>query len=69
VKYDDAIYPGEVTRVVGSEHEVSVMVKAGNFWKWPNTPDKIFYKHDAIVQVISALDVAGSRGQFKFNDI
>ena len=41
------------------------MIRAGNLWIWPSTPDKVFYELGDIVQVISPPEVAGSRGQFR----
>ena len=41
------------------------MIRTGNLWKWPSTPDKLFYELGDIVQVISPPEVAGSRGQFR----
>ena len=29
------------------------MIMTGNLWKWPITPDKVFYELGDIVQVIS----------------
>ena len=45
--------------------KVSVMIRTGNLWTWPCTPDKVFYELGDIVQVISPPEVAGSRGQFR----
>ena len=41
------------------------MIRTGNLWKWPSTPDKLFHELGDIVQVISPPEVAGSRGQFR----
>ena len=41
------------------------MIRTGNLWTWPNTPDKVFYVLGDFVQVISPPEVAGSRGQFR----
>ena len=35
VQYEDELFPGEIKAVVGNSYEVSVMVKAGKYWKWP----------------------------------
>ena len=41
------------------------MIRTGNLWTWPSTPDQMFYELGDIVQVISPPEVAGSRGQFR----
>ena len=71
VRYDQNLFPGEVLRVVGNETEVKVMHKFGNFWRWPPSeePDILFYTQDQGVRKISVPQVAGSRGQFKFDEI
>ena len=35
VKYDEQRFPGEVVVVEGEEFLVSVMQRAGKYWKWP----------------------------------
>ena len=39
------------------------MIRTGNLWTWPCTPDKVFYELDDIVQEISPPEVGGSRLQ------
>lgn len=50
VLYDDQQYPGEVTSTLNGEFEVCVMHRAGKYFKWPDQPDKIFYKQSCIVK-------------------
>ncbi len=48
---------------------LAVMHKSANAWKWPRPEDKIFYPAAQIVRVINLPTVAGSRGQFVFENI
>ena len=77
VKYDDIIYPGEVTALVdsdGKEAEVSCLTKYGKstsgqqYWRWPNVVDKAFYKQESIQCIITPPDPVGNRGHLKFPD-
>ena len=43
------------------------MIRTGNMWTWPSTPDNVFYELGDSVQVISPPEFAGSRGQFREN--
>ncbi|XP_071839631.1 uncharacterized protein [Apostichopus japonicus] len=73
VKYDDVLYPGEVTNVKGKDTEVSVMVPATNTtWKWPLTVDKIFYQPENIIKKIvppEAPCAVHGRLQFTFKEL
>ena len=68
VDYDGEHFPGEVLRTAGAEYEVSVMTRAGSFWKWPTRKDVLFYKSTQIVKAISPPNLATSRGHFTFTD-
>ena len=70
VRYDSQKYPGEVTKVIGSELEVSTMEKShtGTSWKWPSNEDKIFYSLHDVIRNIKPPVCTGLRGQFKFID-
>ena len=35
---------GEIKKVIGNDYEVTVMVRAGKYWKWPSKEDRIFYE-------------------------
>ena len=50
VEYDNQLFPGEIQTVVGEKYEVSAMIKAGRFWKWPAQEDRILYLRDQIVK-------------------
>lgn len=66
VKYDGVNYPGEITSINHDSVEVSVMIKSGTFYKWPQCPDKIMYLFKDVVKKISTPTVANNRGCFKF---
>ena len=69
VTYEDEEYPGEVTATIDGEVEVSVMHPYGGYYKWPDAKDQIYYPVSNVLRKIDAPIVAGSRGQFSFNDI
>ena len=64
--YNRDHFNGEITGITGDDYEVNVMYRNGNYWKWPNKADEIFYKFQKIVKVISPPVVAGSREQYSF---
>ena len=70
MQYDGSLYPGEVKRIIGDESEISVMVKSGKFYRWPDRLDQLFYKMQDIVGLISPPEPAGSktRSQYIFAD-
>ena len=47
-------------------YKANIMHRSGNYWKWPNKADEIFYKFQKIVEVISPPIVFGSHGQYSF---
>ena len=70
VKYDNKDFPGEVVNIIGSEFEVNVMHRSGAaFWRWPEKDDHIFYNRADIIKQLTPPQVAGSRGQFKFEGL
>lgn len=69
VKYDEEIYPGEVTEKTSSEVKVNVMVKSGKYWKWPNSKDEVYYTMDKVIKKLSRPEVVNSRGHFKFEGL
>lgn len=69
VTYEGQNYPGEVTEVQEADVRVNVMRRAGKNWKWPNEKDEIFYEKSQVIKRLATPIVAGSRGQFTFNDI
>ena len=68
VNYDGVKFPGEVT-AIDIDVEVSVMHKSGTNWKWPSPVDRISYRKEDVVKIISPPKVIGSRGQFAFAEL
>ncbi|CAB3988658.1 Hypothetical predicted protein [Paramuricea clavata] len=68
VEYEGKIYPGEVKSVTADDIQVSVMVRAGKYWKLPTILDEIFYQQDKFVRKLNAPVVVNSRGNFQFSD-
>jgi len=33
---------GKINKIIGNDYEVTVMVPAGKYWKWPSKEDGIF---------------------------
>ena len=67
VDYDGQKYPGEVVVVGCDDVKVNVMHRMfTGFWKWPETPDEIFYPTKRIQGKINPLEPVGSKGQFRF---
>ena len=67
VEYDQVGYPGEVVaKEESDDFKVSVMIPAGNHWKWPNPRDAIFYKRSQIVCKLNKPVPINSRGHFNF---
>ena len=44
-----------------SDYEVSLMVKAGKYWKWPHLEDKIFFQKQNVQKKLNAPKVVSSR--------
>lgn len=70
VQYDGKNYPGEVVIVGVDDVKVNVMHRIfAGFWKWPATPDEIFYPNEKIQGKINPPEPVGRRGQFRFNEV
>ncbi|KAK9709462.1 hypothetical protein QE152_g26616 [Popillia japonica] len=52
VKYDQQHYPGEVLKVDEEKTEATVMHRSGSYWKWPTSPDSLWYAVEDIFQEI-----------------
>ena len=46
--YNGTNHPGEVISATTNTFEVAVMHPSGNYWKWPQTEDKICYDREDI---------------------
>ena len=66
VQYDNELFPGEIKAVVGENYEVSVMVKAGKYWKWPEQEDKIHYCRDQVLKELNPPVLINSREHHNF---
>ena len=53
IEYDKELFPWEIKAVVGDKYEVSVMVKAGKYWKWPAPEDKLLHCQNQIVKALN----------------
>ena len=72
VRYLTQTYPGIVTKVVGTEIEVSVIEKIEDItkhWKWPQKEDKILYVPEDVLCHIQHPEAIGSRGQGVFSKL
>jgi len=71
VQYDGSLYPGEVKSVIGDEYEVSVMMKSGKYYRWPDKPDQLYYQKEDVVRIIQPPEPVGSktRSQYCFADL
>ena len=68
VDYNGDHFNGEFTSITGDDYKDNEMHRSGNYWKWPNKADEIFYKFQKIVKVISPPVVVGSQGQYSFQN-
>ena len=71
VEYDHVAYPGEVSAIEHAteyNNNVSVMVRAGRYWKWPTPKDTIYYRREQIMRTLKKPVPINSRGHFKFAD-
>ena len=66
---DGQSYPGEVTYTDLRQLQVNVMQKSGSYYKWPRTKDNIFYRHENVIQKLSAPVVAGNLVQFPCKEL
>jgi len=72
VNYDGKKYSGEITKIKNSQTdiEINVMHQSGSkYWKRPTSQDKIYYERNSITCIIEAPKVAGSCGQFTFEQL
>ena len=69
VEYDQEMFAG-VVKEIGDhgDYRVSVMHRAGSYWKWPSPSDDMtFYLRDKIIMLLDNPVIANQRGHFKFN--
>jgi hypothetical protein len=68
VQYEDELFPGEIKAVVGDSYEVSVMVEAGKYWKWPQQEDKILYSRDHVLKALNPPVLINAWEHYDFPD-
>ena len=66
VEYQGNMYPAEVQKIVYGKYHVSVMVLAGNNWKWLVIPDEIFYTADKLAKRLNLPFIVNNCGHFGF---
>ncbi|KAI8438889.1 hypothetical protein MSG28_011222 [Choristoneura fumiferana] len=67
IKYEGEYFPGKIESLRKNEYEISTMtLTTGNSFKWPNPPDKIFYKLKEIMEVIKEPICLNKRGFIEF---
>lgn len=66
VQYDGNLYPGVVKAIEKGELKVSVMVRSGTRYKWPQVEDAIFYKMKDVIRKLSPPVLMSARGTYEF---
>ena len=69
VEYDGKAFPGCIKSVQCGEYEVSVMVKAGKYWKWPQREHKIFYQKQRVLKRLQGPELVNARGHYAFTEM
>lgn len=68
VNYDGKLYPVVVQAAVADNYEVSVLLRAGKNWKWPDREDKIYYTKSNVIKKLSLPIIVNARDHYKFTD-
>lgn len=70
IKYEGEYFPGKIESLRKNEYEISTMtLTTGNSFKWPNPPDKIFYKFKEIMNVIKEPICLNKRGFYRIPEM
>lgn len=70
VKYENKYYPGIVEQMDENEIFVSAMCSSKKQWKWPNPPDKLWYKiEDNVMAIINKPKTLSTRGLYMVPEI
>lgn len=70
VLYEGEYFPGIIENVDGGYIEVSTMtLTKGNTFRWPDTPDKIWYKNSDLVEYIETPVSINKRGFYKVQEM
>lgn len=66
IKYEGEYFPGLIKNIDNNTYEISTMVLSrGNIFRWPDTPDQIWYNREAIMEKIQKPKTINNRGFFK----
>lgn len=70
VKYDERLYPGQVTDIHNEHYKVRCMIKSAAYWKWPDKHDEVWYARCDIFKKIpyDCIVPVSSRGTFHINE-
>lgn len=70
IMYEGEYFPGIIKKAEGKQYEVSTMVLSkGNTFRWPETPDQIWYDEKSIVEFIKEPQQINKRGFFKVEEM
>lgn len=66
IKYEGEYFPGMIKNIDNNSYEISTMVLSrGNTFRWPDTPDQIWYNREAIMEKIQEPKTVNNRGFLK----
>ena len=54
--------------MVGDSYEVSVAVRAGKYWKWPQQENEILYSRDNVLKALNPPALVNSREHYDSPD-
>ncbi|KAF9411724.1 hypothetical protein HW555_009553 [Spodoptera exigua] len=70
VLYEGEYFPGKVENVNEKQYEVSTMtLSTGNSFRWPEKPDKIWYKEDQVIEKTDEPVCINKRGFYKIKEM
>lgn len=70
IKYEGEYFPGKIESLRKNEFEISTMtLTTGNTFKWPNTPDKMFYGLMEIMEEIKEPICLNKRGFYRIPEM
>ncbi|XP_063626422.1 uncharacterized protein LOC134798019 [Cydia splendana] len=70
VLYEGQHFPGIVNNVNNNEYEVSTMTfSSGKSYKWPEKPDKTWYRKEQVVEVIKPPILLNKRGFYSVKEM
>ncbi|CAF4889943.1 unnamed protein product [Pieris macdunnoughi] len=70
IKYEGEYFPGRIENKDGDLFEISTMVlSTNNTFRWPERPDRIWYRLNDIVEIITSPIKHNNRGFFKVTEM